>query len=439
MLRARDWRHWRLRDHLLVFGPALVLTAVAFAVAIAFVEPAPPRQIVLATGRPDGAYHQFGLRYQAELARHGIRVELRPTSGSLENLRLLADGTSGVSVAFVQGGVRAAAPAADLVALGSLYFEPLWLFARGDTRGGDVRILRGRRIAVGPEGSGTRALVDVLLRANGLGTDTATLLPLTGLDAVRSLRAGEVDAVALVAGPDSPAVREAAAMPDAELLSFPRAEAYARRFPFLSRLTLPEGALNLERNLPPREVQLVAASAGLVVRADFHPALSDLLLMTAVDVHGRAGMFESARQFPSPDFTDYPLGDEALRFYRNGPPFLARYLPFWAATLLDRLKIMLLPLAALLIPLFKVVPPTYRWRTRRKIYRWYGQVQDADVALCEPRSVEELDRLLVQLDHVEHQVRLIPIPPAHSETHFQLRAHIDLVRAKILAARAAQR
>lgn len=228
-------------------------------------------------------------------------------------------------------------------------------------------------------------------------------------------------------------------MPDAELLSFPRAEAYARRFSFLSRLTLPEGALNLERNLPPRDVQLVAASAGLVVRADFHPALSDLLLMTAVDLHGRAGMFESARQFPSPDFTDYPLGDEALRFYRNGPPFLARYLPFWAATLLDRLKIMLLPLAALLIPLFKIVPPTYRWRTRRKIYRWYGQVQDADVALCEPRSVEELDRVLAQLDRVEHQVRLIPIPPAHSEAHFHLRAHIDLVRAKILAARAAQR
>jgi uncharacterized protein len=439
VLRARDSRHWRLRDHLLVFGPALVLTIAAFAVAITFVEPAPPRRIVLATGRPDGAYHQFGLRYQAELAREGITVELRPTSGSLENLRLLADPTSGVSIAFVQGGVRAAAPAADLFALGSLYFEPLWLFARGATRGGDVATLRGRRIAVGPEGSGTRALVDLLLRANGIGMGTATLVPLTGLDAVRSLRAGEVDAVALVAGPDSPAVREAVAMSDAELLSFPRAEAYARRFPFLSRLTLPEGALNLERNLPPKDVQLVAASAGLVVRADFHPALSDLLLVTATELHGRAGMFERARQFPSPDFTDYPLGDEALRFYRNGPPFLVRYLPFWAATMVDRLKIMLLPLAALLIPLFKIVPPTYRWRTRRKIYRWYDQVQDADVALCEPRSAQELDRLLEQLDHVEHQVRQLLIPSAHAEAHFHLRAHIDLVRAKVLAARAALR
>ena len=439
MLRARDWRHWRLRDHVLVFGPALLLAAVAFAVAITFVEPAPPRRIVLATGRPDGAYHQFGLRYQAELAREGITVELRQTSGSLENLRLLADPASGVSVGFVQGGVRVAAPAADLVALGSLYFEPLWVFARGRVLGVDVSTLRGRRIAVGPEGSGTRALVDLLLRVNGIGTNTATLLPLTGLDAVRSLKAGEVDAVALVAGADSPAVREAAAMPDGELLSFPRAEAYARRFPFLSRLTLPEGALNFERNLPPKDVQLLAASAGLVVRADFHPALSDLLLMTAVELHGRGGMFERARQFPSPDFTDYPLSEEALRFYRNGPPFLVRYLPFWAATLVDRLKVMLLPLAALLIPLFKIVPPTYRWQTRRKIYRWYREVQEADVALCEPRSVEELDGLLAQLDRVEHHVRQILIPPAHSETLFHLRGHIDLVRAKVLAARAAQR
>jgi TRAP transporter TAXI family solute receptor len=439
VLRARDWRHWRLRDHLLVFGPALVFTIAAFAVAITFVEPAPPRRIVLATGRPDGAYHQFGLRYQAELAREGISVELRPTSGSLENLRLLADPTSGVSIAFVQGGLRAAAPAADLVALGSLYFEPLWLFARRGTGSGDVATLRGRRIAVGPEGSGTRALVDLLLRANGIGTGTATLVPLTGLDAVRSLRAGEVDAVALVAGAESPAVREAAAMPEAELMSLPRAEAYSRRFPFLSRLTLPEGALNLERNLPPKDVQLVAASAGLVVRADFHPALSDLLLVTATELHGRAGMFEQPRQFPSPDFTDYPLGAEALRFYRNGPPFLVRYLPFWAATMVDRLKIMLLPLAALLIPLFKIVPPTYRWRTRRKIYRWYSQVQDTDVALCEPRSAKELDHLLAQLDHVEHQVRQLPIPSAHAEALFHLRVHIDLVRAKVLAARAAQR
>jgi hypothetical protein len=439
VIRARDWRQWRLRHHLLVFGPALVLTAVAFVVAISFVKPAPPRRIVLATGRPDGAYHLFGLRYQAELAREGVTVELRPTAGAVENVRLLLDPAAGVDVAFVQGGVGATAPDADLVALGSLYFEPLWIFTRGAVRSDDIRGLRGLRIAVGPEGSGTRALVDLLLRANGIGAATATLLPLTGLDAVQALRAGEVDAAVFVASPASATVREAVSIADATLLSFPRAEAYTRLFPFLSRLTLPEGALSLERNLPRREVFLLSPTASLVVRPDFHPALSDLLLVSARKIHGRAGVFERARQFPSPDFTAFPLSEEALRFHRSGPPFLARYLPFWAATLVDRLKIMLLPLVALLFPLFKIAPPIYRWQTRRKIYRWYHEVQAADVALCQPRPAEELDRLLATLDRVEHQVRQIPIPPAHSESHFQLRAHIDLVRAKVLAARAAIR
>jgi uncharacterized protein len=437
VLGPRHWRHWRLRDHLLVFGPALVLTAVAFVVAIRFVEPAPPRRIVLATGRPDGAYHQFGLRYQAELAREGITVELRPTAGAVENVRLLA--AAGVDVAFVQGGVGASAPDAALVALGSLYFEPLWVFVRGARRSDDIRGLRGQRVAVGPPDSGTRALVDLLLRANGIDPATATLVPLTGLDAVQALRAGKVDAAAFVASPESATVREAVAIPDAALMSFPRAEAYTRLFPFLSRLTLPEGALSLERDIPRREVFLLSPAASLVVRPDFHPALSDLLLVSATKIHSRAGVFERARQFPSPDFTDFPLSPEALRFHRSGPPFLARYLPFWAATLVDRLKIMLLPLIALLFPLFKILPPAYGWLTRRKIYRWYRQVQATDVALCQPQPAEALDRLLAELDRVEHQVRQIPIPPAHSESHFHLRAHIDLVRAKILAARAAIR
>jgi len=438
MLRGLNWQRWRVREYLLVFGPAILLTVIAFTVAVMFIKPAPPRHIVMATGRSDGAYHQFGLRYQAELAREGIRVTLRPTSGAVENVRLLSDPGAGVDVAFVQGGVAQAADS-DLASLGSLYFEPLWVFARSVANAEDLRGLRGRRIAVGPDGSGTRALVDLLLRANGVATPAATLLPLTGLDAVRALRAGEIDAAVFVASPESATVREAVTVHDVVLMSFVRAEAYTRRFPFLSRLTLPEGALNLDRDIPRQEVVLLSPTASLVVRPDFHPALSDLLLVAATKIHGRAGVFERARQFPSPDFTDFPLNAEALRFHQSGPPFLARYLPFWAATLVDRMKIMLLPLIALLFPLFKIVPPTFRWRTRRKIYRWYRDVQDADLALATPQPAEELDRLMTTLDRIEQQVRHLPIPPAHAESHFHLRLHIDLVRAKVLAARAALR
>jgi uncharacterized protein len=436
MLKARDWRQWRTRDHLLVFGPALILVVAAFVVAISFVKPAPPRRIMLATGRPDGAYHQYGLRYQAELAREGIRVELRPTSGSVENVRLLADPASGVDVAFVQGGVRGPGPAAELFALGSLYFEPLWIFSRTGARTDDMLGLRGKRLAVGPEGSGTRALIDLLLSANGIRPDSLTLSPLTGLDAVRALRAGAVDVAALVASPESSALREAATTPEITLMSFPRAEAYSRLYPFLSRVVLPEGALSLERDVPPRDVVLLAAATSLVVRQDFHPALSDLLLVAATRLHSRAGVFERPRQFPSPDFTDFPVSEEAARFYRNGPPFLARYLPFWAASLVDRMKIMLLPLLALLFPLFKIVPPTYRWRIRRKIFKWYREVQTADMALAQPQSIESLDRILARLDAAEHEVRQINIPLGYSDIHYDLRLHFDMVRAKVMAAKA---
>ncbi|HKZ08195.1 MAG TPA: TAXI family TRAP transporter solute-binding subunit [Methylomirabilota bacterium] len=439
MLFGRQWRQWRIRDYCLVFGPALLLTGAAFAVAIAFMKPAPPRRIVLATGRSDGAYHQFGLRYQSELARSGVTVVLRQTSGSVENVTLLADPAGGVDVAFVQGGVGSLTPDAGLLALGSLYFEPLWVFARGLRDADDFRSLRGKRIAVGPEGSGTRALVDLLLRANGVTSPAATLLPLAGLDAVRALREQEVDAAVFVASPEAATVREAITVPGVAVMGFPRAEAYSRLYPFLSRLTLPEGALDLGRNLPAQEIVLLAPTTSLVTRSDFHPALGDLLLIAATKIHSRAGVFERPRQFPSQDFTDFPLSAEAQRFYQNGPPFLSRYLPFWAATLVDRLKIMLLPLIVFAIPLFKILPPTFRWRARRKIYTWYTQVQAADLALSKPCGADELDRLLGELDHVEEQVRRIRIPPAHSESHFHLRAHIDLVRAKLSAARAAVR
>jgi TRAP transporter TAXI family solute receptor len=435
MLKARDWRQWRVRDHVLVFGPALLVAVAAFVVAVNFVKPAPPRHLVMATGRPDGAYHQYGLRYQAELAHEGITVELRATSGSVENVRLLADPASGIDVAFVQGGVRGPVPAPDLLALGSLYFEPLWIFSRTSARTDDMRGLRGKRLAVGPEGSGTRALVDLLLTANGIPPESLTLLPLTGLDAVHALRRGEVDAAVLVASPESSAIREAATAPEVSVMSFPRAEAYSRLYPFLSRLVLPEGALSLERDIPPQDVVLLGAATSLVIRPDFHPALSDLLLVTATRLHSRAGVFERPRQFPSPDFTDFPVSDEAQRFYRNGPPFLVRYLPFWAASLVDRMKIMLLPLLALLFPLFKILPPAYRWRIRRKIFRWYREVQAADLALGESQSAEALDRILAQLDAAEHEVRRMEIPLGYSDAHYHLRLHVDMVRAKVLAAK----
>src|SRR5262245_6114972 len=277
----------RWRDLLAVLGPAAIAVIVAFVVAFQWVKPAPPSRVVIATGRSDGAYYRYAQLYRERLAKAGITLEVRETSGSVENIRLLEDSNSGVDIAFVQGGTASAATKTDsLVSLGSLYFEPLWVFSRTAPGPTDLRELKGRRLAVGPEGSGTRAVAVQLLAANGISEANTRLLPITGTPAVEALRANNVDTVFRIAGPSSPAVKEMLHLPGIELLGFPRADAYAKHFSFLNKLVLPAGALSLQENLPPKDSLLLAPAATLVVSNDFHPALVDLILVTAAAVHG---------------------------------------------------------------------------------------------------------------------------------------------------------
>jgi TRAP transporter TAXI family solute receptor len=411
-------------------GPATLAAVAAFVIAFQWVKPAPPSHVVIATGRADGAYYRFAQQYRERLAREGITLEVRETSGSVENIRLLEDRASGVDLAFVQGGTAGTASSETLGSLGSLYFEPLWVFSRGAPGPNDLRELRGRRLAVGPEGSGTRAVALTLLAANGITEATARLLPSTGLDAVRALRQREVDTVFLVAGAGSPTIQAMLTTPGVALLSFPRADAYTKRFPFLTRLVLPAGGLSLEANLPPRETVLLAPAATLVVHADFHPALVDLVLVTAAAVHGGRGLFEAAGQFPSPDHLEFPLIREAERYHKSGPPFLARFLPFWAATLADRVKVLILPLLVL-VPLARLVPPAYRWRVRSKILKRYRDVVEVDQALSRHPSPAECDELLVRLDRIEDEVRDLRVPLGYADAHYHLRLHVDLVRRRV--------
>lgn len=437
-MRRRGFRQrWLSREYLQVFAPAAVLTIVGFVVASQFIKPAPPTRLVIATGRTDGAYYQFGLRYRELLAPQGITLEVRSTSGSVENIRLLEDPQAGVGVAFVQGGTAGPARSQELVSLGSLYFEPLWVFSRAARRHKEIRDLRGRRLAIGPEGSETRAVAELLLGANGITAGLATFLPLTGLDAVHAFQRGAADAVFFVASPQSVMVEEMIHSRGVALMNFPRADAYIRFHPFLTKLVLPEGALDVKANIPARETVLIAPAANLVVRRDLHPALAELLLMTAAKVHGGAGMFGRSSQFPSPHHLEFPLSEDARRYYESGPPFLARYLPFWAATLVDRTKVMLVPLLTLIFPLFKILPPAYRWRVRSKVYRWYRDVRGIDLALPEPRAAADLSSLLKELDRIENEVRRMLVPLAHSEADYNLRLHIEFVRSKVRAVQAA--
>jgi uncharacterized protein len=423
------WR-WAWREQLSVVGPALIAAVIAFVLAFQWVKPAPPSRMVIATGRADGAYYRFAEQYRARLAREGVTLEVRETSGSVENIRLLEDPKSGVDIGFVQGGTGAGATTESLVSLASLYFEPLWVFSRAAPGPTDLRDLRGRRLAVGPEGSGTRSLALTLLAANGITGSTAHLLPLTGMDAVQALRRGAVDTVFLVAGPGSPTVKEMLDTPGVTLLGFPRADAYTKRFFFLTRLVLPAGAISLEANLPPHETVLLAPAATLVVRTEFHPALVDLVLATAAAVHGQRGMFEAAKQFPSPDHLEFSLMGEAERYHKSGPPFLARYLPFWAATLADRVKVLILPLLVL-VPLIRLVPPAYRWRVRSKIIKRYRDVVEVDQILTRRPPPAECADLLVRLDRIEDEVRALRVPLGYADAHYHLRLHLDLVRRRV--------
>ncbi len=419
-----DWK-----ELVSVYGPLVLLVVLGFVLAFQYIKPAPPDHIVMASGEKGGAYHEFARRYRELLRAEGITLEIVTTHGSVDNLRLLSEGK--VDLAFVQGGVaRPGMVKTKLESLGSLYYEPLWVFQR---KGLDIRRLtnlKGLQLAIGPEGSGTRALVELLLEENGLTGNEARFLSLDSREAARRLLAGSVDVAFFVASPESDLVTSLLHDARAGLVSIQRAAAYARRHPFLVELTLPEGAEDLAGNIPSRDVHLLAATSELVGRGDLHPAIVALMMQVTDRVHRGAGWFSGEGDFPSPRHTGFPLADEAERYFRNGPPFLQRYLPFWAASLLDRTKIMILPLLGLLLPLFKIVPPLYRWRMRARIYRWYEELQEVDRKVL-TASVKERAAYLEKLDELEREVREVVVPLSFAYQLYHLRLHIDFVRGKL--------
>ena len=424
------------RRELLIFAlPALVLIAAAFALAWQFVRPAPPKKIVISTGAPGGAYHYFGERYRDKLAQDGIEVELRPSSGAVENLRRLKTDDS-VDVGFLQGGIANEPDSDDLATLGSMYLEPVWVFHRkADARLDRIDQLKGRRIAVGTAGSGAQLFALQLLAANGFATDDPRLVAVGGMDAVAALKRGEVEAFFVVGAPQAPVVDALLHTPDIGLLSFAQAVGFVRHFPHLVKITLPRGAIDIRGDQPPRDVQLLAATANLVVKADIHPAIVTLLLKHARDIHSPPGLLQAANSFPTPQDHALPIHPMARRFYDSGPPLLQRYLPFWLAVLIDRLFVMLLPLFAVVIPLSKVIPAIYNWRMRARVYRWYGELKfleaEIDRAGQDGHSLAALDTFLGRLDRIEERAARRKLPLAFSNELYTLREHIGLVRRRL--------
>ena len=420
-----------IRDMLLAWWPALLIVIIGFAVAFQFVKPAPPKSVVMATGAPDGAYFAFAKRYAEILARHDLKLEIRATSGSVDNYRLLKDENSGVDFGFVQGGIGSAADAPELESLGSTYYEPVWVFHRLGAGIERLAQFQGRRLAIGPPGSGTRQLFTALLAANGVSIPRGAQADLTGEAAVKALQQGQVDVVMLVASPTSKPVNALLRDPRVQLMSFSYAEAYTRHFPYLSAILLLKGGLDLNLDIPPRDVQLIATTANLVARADLHPAVAGAVAAAAIEVHGAPGLFQRAHEFPSVRDVDFPMSAEAARYYKSGAPFLQRYLPFCAANFVDRMIVLLVPIIALVIPLARILPALYNWRISSRIYRQYGELKFLENEVINQSAAGGADGYLARLNKIEDDVNRMKFPLAYHERMYTLRTHIDLVRARI--------
>ena len=425
-----------LREFLKVFWPVLLLTAAGFWFAYQFVEPAPPKTITVATGSKEGAYYAFAERLRAVLARDGVNLEIRETQGSVENIGLLELEENPVDLAFVQSGTGEAAAGESLNSLASLYFEPLWVFMRRDLEAAGLVDLNGLKLAIGAPGSGTRLVAESLLSATGISQAPTELIPLSGSDAATALYKGDVDAVFLVTSAESGLVQELLRSPEVALFSFPRAEAFSRRFRYLSKVELPEGVVDLAANIPDRDIQLLAPAANLVTQDDLHPALLDLVMIAIKEVGKRGDLFSPPGTFPSTSYLEFPIADEAKRFFEKGPPFLQSYLPFWAANLVERMLILLVPLFTLMIPLLRILPPTYRWSVRKKIYRWYGELESVDDRMIRDATKDDLIQCTKDLDRIETDVRQVTVPLSYSDELYHLRLHIELLRNKLEKAKA---
>jgi TRAP-type uncharacterized transport system substrate-binding protein len=429
----KDWRSMNIGNYVQKFWRRLSVAAtvaILLGAGVFVFESLPPRTIVMATGAEGGANHELGIRYREILAREGVELQLQPTTGSLENLRWLRDSKSGVSVGFTQGGTTTKKESPELESLGTIFYEPLWLFRRAEI-GEGAQGLRGRRLSIGSEGSGGRALALQIISRTKLDSIIGELSGFAPQVAAEKLIAGEIDAAFIVTGWESPVIQSLLKAKGIEADSYLHADALIAIYPFLHKLVLPAGVVDLSANRPPADVVLLAPKASLAVRADLHSALQYLLLDAAVQIHSQPGIFQKAGQFPAAESIDLPLSGEARRFYKSGQPFLQGYLPFWIATLVEKTLVVLIPLAALLYPVFRLLPQIYDWTMQLRIRRLYDEIRliESDMEAQGPQF--DANALNTKLDQIDQRANHLQLPTVYASNLYTLRSHIDLVRTRL--------
>ncbi|MDB5929259.1 MAG: transporter solute receptor, family [Polaromonas sp.] len=425
-----------LRDLAVSAGPFLILAIGLLVLAYSWLDPNPPKRVTLATGPGQSAYEEFGKRYAKLLAKDGIEVVLLPSAGSAANLQLLREGKA--DLGFVQGGSsEAGSPQADgLESLGSLFVEPVWLFYR-EAAARQVNPqatltalpdLKGLRVNVGTPGSGLPSLMAKLLESNRIEPDALRLSQLEPTPATVAFLGGELDAIVFASAPESLMVQMQLHTPGVKLMDFAQNEAYSRRFAFLSPAMLPRGVVDLAANIPPQDMRLVAPTTTLLTRPGTHPALLQLFALAGNEIHGSAGWFKRAREYPKLANSEAPVSAEAERSISSDKPFLQRYLPFWVANLVERMWLVMGIILAIMLPLSRIVPPLYEFRVRSRIFRWYGQLRDIENRIDSRHSQHAL---LAELGSLEQRAEKISVPLSYANELYALRNHIQLVRAKL--------
>jgi TRAP-type uncharacterized transport system substrate-binding protein len=399
--------------------------------ALDYLVPAPPSKFIIATGTINQTNDTVGQRYQEILARSGVKVERRFTNGSSDNLKLLNDPASGIQVGIVQGGVGSGNQSPDLLSLGRIAYQYFWIFYRATETLDDPRQLKGQRIALGLEGSGSRVVAEKLLGISGVTSENTTLLAFGSQSAVEALNNGKIDALIAVIAPDSPMLSSLLNNPNVRVMNLARAEALTRIFPFLVRLVLPQGAFDFEKNLPATDVTIVATTLNVLVRKEIHPALIDLLARTILEAHSTPGLFQKASDFPTLTDPEYPVAQNAIDFYKNGPTFLNRYLPFWMTTYVTRLLALLTTVVAIAIPVFSLAPKTYRGLVSFRLNQMYRRLRAIDASLHNEIATTDISLLETELASIDRSIHLLGVPMLHSDLFFNIQTHLDLVRVNL--------
>jgi len=407
-----------------------VLTAVAIWLTFSLLRPTPPRSVAMAIN-PEGSFNaELGNRYRELLARDGIELRLVPSAGAVDSMAQLRNPKSGISIAIIPGGISNHQESPGLVSLGTLFYEPLWLFSRGQHLE-SLEQLRNLRISIGPEGSASHMLgLELLARVGVNDQKSANLLPLTPQESAAKLLNGDIDASFLMGAWETPAVQQLLLAKGIDLASIRRADAWAALYPFLNKLVVPAGVASMAENRPPTDVLLIAPKASLIVRDDLHPAIQYLLLEAASKIHSGPGVFHKAGQFPAPESMDLPLSTHARQFYKTGPPFLQRNLPFWLAVLVQQVLVLLLPIVGVLYPLLRVSPKVFMSIQTRRVYRLYYELRLLERELTSAGSTKDDKDFIGRFDQLEDRASRLWVPPSLRPQLYELRSHIRLVGEK---------